>query len=113
MAKATSKTEASKTEAPAEAVNAQDTPSATKDTPATAHKPEDDTQTQDGADDGADDGAERSQEGADEDTEPTDVSGHTAQELADAEDEEDLDTEFLPGTKIPVSAPGTEGVARH
>lgn len=105
MAKATSKTEASKTEAPAEAVNAQDTPSATKDTPATAHKPEDDTQTQDGADDGADDGAE--------DTEPTDVSGHTAQELADAEDEEDLDTEFLPGTKIPVSAPGTEGVARH
>lgn len=109
MAKATSKTEASKTEAPAEAVNAQDTPSATKDTPATAHKPEDDTQTQDGAEDDTPD----TEEGADEDTEPTDVSGHTAQELSDAEDEEDLDTEFLPGTKIPVSAPGTEGVARH
>ena len=45
-----------------------------------------------------------------------DQSGHTSEDIEDVLDadapEEELDTEYLPGGEIPVSAPGTEGLPR-
>lgn len=46
-----------------------------------------------------------------------DQSGHTSEDIGDVLDadapEEELDTEYLPGGEIPVSAPGTEGLPRE
>ena len=46
-----------------------------------------------------------------------DQSGHTSEDIEDVLDadapEEELDTEYLPGGEIPVSAPGTEGLPRE
>ena len=46
-----------------------------------------------------------------------DQSGHTSEDIEDVLDadapEEKLDTEYLPGGEIPVSAPGTEGLPRE
>ena len=54
----------------------------------------------------------------DEQDAPTDPSGHTDEDIVAAVEanpdapEEELDTEYLPGGEVPVSAPGTEGIAR-
>ena len=46
-----------------------------------------------------------------------DQSGHTSEDIEDVLDadapEEELNTEYLPGGEIPVSAPGTEGLPRE
>ena len=46
-----------------------------------------------------------------------DQSGHTSEDIEDVLDadapEEELDTVYLPGGEIPVSAPGTEGLPRE
>ena len=54
-----------------------------------------------------------------EEAEPSkDPSGHTDEDIAEAIEanpdapEEELDTEYLPGGEVPVSAPGTEGIDR-
>ena len=61
--------------------------------------------------------ADSSTDDAKQDIATEDQSGHTSEDIEDVLDadapEEELNTEYLPGGEIPVSAPGTEGLPRE